>query len=68
MLLGTVTYNICKDWDLETLIGKLEEAGFEAVQRFEGDPQAEENEQPPPAVHAMTAGESAFQRRQIVIH
>lgn len=32
MLLGTVTYNICKDWDLETLIGKLEEAGFEAVE------------------------------------
>jgi len=32
MHLGCVTYNICKDWDLETLIGKLEEAGFEAVE------------------------------------
>jgi sugar phosphate isomerase/epimerase len=32
MLLGTVTYNICKDWDLETLIAKLEEAKFEAVE------------------------------------
>lgn len=32
MLLGTVTYNICKDWDLETLITKLEQAGFEAVE------------------------------------
>ena len=32
MLLGAVTYNICKDWDLETLIGKLEKAGFEAVE------------------------------------
>lgn len=32
MLLGTVTYNICKDWDLETLISKLEAAGFEAVE------------------------------------
>ena len=32
MLLGCVTYNICKDWDLETLIAKLEQAGFEAVE------------------------------------
>jgi len=32
MLLGAVTYNVCKDWDLETLITKLEEAGFEAVE------------------------------------
>ncbi len=32
MLLGAVTYNVCKDWDLETLITKLEEARFEAVE------------------------------------
>lgn len=32
MLLGAVTYNILKDWDVETLIAKLEEAGFEAVE------------------------------------
>ena len=32
MLLGAVTYNVLKDWDLETLIAKLEEAGFEAVE------------------------------------
>jgi len=32
MLLGAVTYNVLKDWDLETLITKLEEAGFEAVE------------------------------------
>ncbi|MEZ5356806.1 MAG: sugar phosphate isomerase/epimerase family protein [Bryobacteraceae bacterium] len=32
MLLGSVTYNLLKDWDLETLIPKLEEAGFEAVE------------------------------------
>ncbi len=31
-MLGTVTYNVCKDWDLETLIGKLEQARFEAVE------------------------------------
>jgi len=32
MMLGAVTYNICKDWDLETLITKLEAARFEAVE------------------------------------
>jgi sugar phosphate isomerase/epimerase len=32
MLLGAVTYNVCKDWDVETLIAKLEEAKFEAVE------------------------------------
>jgi len=32
MKLGSVTYNVLKDWDLETIIKKLEEAGFEAVE------------------------------------
>ena len=32
MRLGAVTYNVCKDWDVETLIAKLEEAKFEAVE------------------------------------
>src|SRR4051812_26345421 len=32
MLLGCVTYNLLKDWDLDTLITKLETAGFEAVE------------------------------------
>ena len=32
MLLGAVTYNVLKDWDLETIIQKLPEAGFEAVE------------------------------------
>jgi sugar phosphate isomerase/epimerase len=32
MKLGSVTYNVLKDWDLETVIKKLEEAGFEAVE------------------------------------
>ena len=31
MLLGAVTYNILKDWDLETIIKNLEAAGFEVV-------------------------------------
>ncbi len=30
--LGCVTYNLLKDWDLETIIRKLEEAGYEAVE------------------------------------
>jgi sugar phosphate isomerase/epimerase len=32
MHLGAVTYNVLKDWDVETIITKLEEAGFEAVE------------------------------------
>ena len=32
MHLGAVTYNILKDWDLETIIRKLEAAAFEAVE------------------------------------
>jgi sugar phosphate isomerase/epimerase len=32
MHLGAVTYNVLKDWDLETIIGNLEGAGFEAVE------------------------------------
>jgi sugar phosphate isomerase/epimerase len=30
--LGTVTYNIAKDWDLPTIIKNLTEAGFDAVE------------------------------------
>ena len=30
--LGTVTYNIAKDWDVETIIKNLTQAGFEAVE------------------------------------
>jgi len=30
--LGAVTYNVLKDWDLETVISKLEQAGFAAVE------------------------------------
>lgn len=32
MKLGAVTYNVLRGWDLETIITKLEEAGFEAVE------------------------------------
>src|SRR6266849_946724 len=32
LTLGTVTYNIAKDWDVPTLIERLTEAGFEAVE------------------------------------
>ena len=30
--LGTVTYNLAKDWDIPTLIKNCAEAGFEAVE------------------------------------
>jgi sugar phosphate isomerase/epimerase len=32
MKLGTVTYNLAKDWDVSTLIKNCEEAGFEGVE------------------------------------
>jgi sugar phosphate isomerase/epimerase len=32
MLLGCVTYNVLKDWDLDTLLKNLEAAGYEAVE------------------------------------
>src|SRR5438445_11614223 len=32
MLLGAVTYNVLKDWDVPTIITNLQEAGFEAVE------------------------------------
>lgn len=32
MLLGAVTYNILKDWDLETILKNLESAGYAAVE------------------------------------
>ncbi len=32
MRLGLVTYNVAKDWDIETIIEKLEAARFEAVE------------------------------------
>ena len=32
MMLGAVTYNVLKDWDVETIIKNLEAAGFEAVE------------------------------------
>src|SRR5204863_7997750 len=32
MKLGAVTYNVLKDWDVDTIIRNLETAGFEAVE------------------------------------
>ena len=32
MLLGVVTYNVLKDWDLDTILTKLEQAGYSAVE------------------------------------
>lgn len=32
MLLGSVTYNVIKDWDVDAIVAKLPECGFEAVE------------------------------------
>jgi hypothetical protein len=32
MMLGAVTYNVLKNWDLETIITNLEKLGYEAVE------------------------------------
>ena len=32
MKLGLVTYNVARDWDIDTIIARLEESGFEAVE------------------------------------
>src|SRR5258706_598881 len=32
MMLGTVTYNLAQDWDIETIIKNCEEAGFQGVE------------------------------------
>ena len=32
MRLGLVTYNVARDWDIDTIIDKLEASGFEAVE------------------------------------
>ncbi|MGB9620551.1 MAG: hypothetical protein ACPL7K_09085 [Armatimonadota bacterium] len=32
MLLGTVTYNMLKEWSLEEILQKLPELGFEAME------------------------------------
>src|SRR5262245_55320727 len=32
MLLGAVTYNVIKDWNLDMILTKLPELGFEAVE------------------------------------
>src|SRR5439155_10599499 len=32
MMLGSVTYNVLKDWDLETIITNLEKLGYAAVE------------------------------------
>ena len=31
MRLGSVTYNVLKDWDLETIIRSLREIGYDGV-------------------------------------
>jgi len=48
MLLGAVTYNVLKDWDLETIIKNLEAAGYEAVELRAGHKHGVEPSMPAP--------------------
>src|SRR5216684_2986583 len=52
--LGAVTYNVLKDWDLETIIRNLEQAGFEAVELRTGHK------------HGVEPSLSSDQRKQIM--
>src|SRR6266849_3259124 len=52
--LGAVTYNLLKDWDLETIIRNLEDAGFEAVELRTGHK------------HGVEPSLTSGQRQQIV--
>ncbi len=38
MLLGAVTYNVLKDWDLDTILTNLDAAGYSAVELRTGHP------------------------------
>lgn len=53
MLLGAVTYNVLKDWDLETIIKNLESAGFEAVELRTGHKHGVELSLTPPEREAV---------------
>jgi sugar phosphate isomerase/epimerase len=53
MLLGAVTYNVLKDWDVETIVKNLEAAGFEAVELRTGHK------------HAVEPGLSADERARV---
>ncbi len=47
MLLGAVTYNVLKDWDVETILTNLEAAGFQAVELRTGHKHGVEPSLPP---------------------
>jgi sugar phosphate isomerase/epimerase len=47
MFLGAVTYNVLKDWDLETIVKQLEAARFEAVELRTGHKHGVEPSIPP---------------------
>jgi sugar phosphate isomerase/epimerase len=53
MILGAVTYNVLKDWDLEQIVAKLPDLGFEAVELRTGHR------------HGVEPTLSAAERRQV---
>ena len=62
MLLGAVTYNVLKDWDLETLIRQLEAAGFEAVELRTGHKHGVEPRLAPPNA---SESEARFEKSKV---
>lgn len=54
MLLGAVTYNVLKDWDLDQIVTKLNELGYEAVELRTGHK------------HGVEPTLGAAERRQVV--
>lgn len=62
MLLGAVTYNVIKDWDLDTILTKLPELGFEAVELRTSHAHGVEVSLPAPARAAI---QQNFQRSKV---
>src|SRR5260370_31367178 len=62
MLLGAVTYDVLKDWDLETIIKNLEAFGYEAVELRTGHKHAV---QPSLAAAARERVTSRFDRTNV---
>ena len=62
MRLGAVTYNILKDWDIETILKNLESSGFEAVELRTGHKHGVE-----PSMDARARAEvrSRFERSKV---
>jgi hypothetical protein len=62
MQLGAVTYNVIKDWDLDQIVAKLGEIGYEAVELRTGHAHGVE---PSIGVAARRAVAAKFERSKV---